>query len=499
MVVLKKYKEQIFYVCLVMISLCFFLLLGEQGYYEYSDSFQYIQMKGAQGVVPLYPLFIHAHRLLLGEGGYLYGVVISQTLIAIICIIGWNIWIRKKFAAGYITLVLVYLVSLIPFTVDMPITLINHSIITEALAYPLFYVFVILFVESIFRRKICWNLYVFAASIVMALIRTQMQICLGFTALSFVYMMWGKIRRQEKRGKIVRYVFSIMGGVVVALLGELVILQTNQHLMEVQGKLRENYYFVNEEYNKNQLEEKERDEGKTEKYVVSNVMGQFDSILIDKTFYEIEEDDRTLFKNREIQELVSHIYNVSENERANYKYAKKGLWKWQDIMNGTAAGTSVVQGGWESFLNENPHSVLQEEQRDVNRQISFVLLKAHCLRIVYHMLCMLPQGFICTVFFQIEEIYGLCHIYTFLIYFVAIGMVFFGIKRKQLARKRYELMACVMTLNIGMVVVICTVFVGMQRYLIYGFGIFYTGFLLLVEDMWRIYGEKLWKKGRKYF
>ena len=240
-------------------------------------------------------------------------------------------------------------------------------------------------------------------------------------------------------------------------------------------------------------------EEKKEKYAASNMTGQFDSILIDKTFYEIEEDDWTLFEDREIQKLVFHIYAVSEKEQANYKYARKGLWKWQDIMNGTAAGTSIVQAGWESYLNENPNSVLCEDQVAINRQISLVLLKNHCLRVLYHMLCMLPQGLICTVFFQIEEIYGLCHIYVFLIYFVAIGMVIFGIKQRRIARKRYEFMTWAMVLNIGMVVVICTVFFGMQRYLIYGFGIFYTGFLLLAEDLCLIYGENKWKKAAKYF
>ena len=253
MVVLKKYKERIFYSCLIMVSFFFFLLLGERGYYEYTDSFQYIQMKGAQGVVPLYPLFIHAHRLLLGEDLYLYGVVISQTLIAIICVISWNIWVRKRFAPGYITLGLIYLVSLIPFTTDMPNTLINHSILTEALAYPLFYIFVIIFMESIFQKKICWNLYVLAASIVMALIRTQMQICLIFTALSFVFVMWKKIGLKERRWKAVCYVVSIIGGVMVAFAGELIILQTNQLLVEVQRKIRADGCFVNEQYKENQL------------------------------------------------------------------------------------------------------------------------------------------------------------------------------------------------------------------------------------------------------
>ena len=103
---------------------------------------------------------------------------------------------------------------------------------------------------------------------------------------------------------------------------------------------------------------------------------------------------------------------------------------------------------------------------------------------------MLPQGFISTVFFQIEEIYGLCHVYTLLIYIAAFILTIYGIKKRKVSRCRYELMAGVLVLNVGMVVVICTVFFGMQRYLIYGFGIFYTALLLILEDIWYVQKQR---------
>lgn len=496
MIVLKKYREQIFYIVLIVVSFFMLSLFGERGYYEYTDSYQYIQMKNAEGVVPLYPLFIHAHRKLLGEELYLYGVVVSQTVISVICVICWNIWIRKRFKACYFILILIYMVSLIPFTIDMPVALVNHSILTEALAYPLFYIFVIFFMEAALRKRISWGIWVFVWAIAMSLIRTQMQICIGFASLDFIYILWcrgNKQGNQNKKRKIVFCISSIMCGIVAMILGEIVILQTNQFLTVMQREIREDY-FIENVYNKGQTS----DEKESKKDVASNVTGQFDSILIDKTFYEIEEDDWIYFTDKEVQELFRYIYAVSEEEQSNYKYSRNDLWKWQDIMNGTAGGTSIVKKGWENFLEDNPNSILAENQREVNRHISFVLLRKHWFRILYHMFCMLPQGLICTVFFQIENIYGLCHIYTLLAYITAIVFMIYGLKKKDSFRKRYELMAGILTLNIGMVVVICTVFFGMQRYLIYGFGIFYTAFLLILEDMWHIYGERRWKKKRKY-
>lgn len=478
----KKYGEYIFYILLIGVSFLALLLFGEGGYYEYTDSYLYIQMKSSQGVVPLYPLFIHAHRKILGEEFYLYGVVISQTVLCIACVTCWNIWIRRRFKAGYFILALVYLVSLIPFTIDMPITLINHSILTEALAYPLFYIFVIFFMEAAFRKKIGWGISVFGWAILMALIRTQMQICLGFAFLDFVYILWNREKKQQNHGrkrKFICYVFSVVSGLIAMVLGEIAVLQINQFLVVVQQEVRENY-FAQEKNNKSEsLNQK-----KSSQDAASNMTGQFDSILIDKTFYEIEENDWIYFKDKEVQELVRDIYAVSEEEQSNYKHSRNDLWKWQDIMNGTAGGTSIVRKGWENYLEDNPDSILNGNQKEVNRHISFVLLKKHWPRILYHMLCMLPQGFICTVFFQIEEIYGLCHAYTLLIYTAAIILMIYGIKKRKVSQSRYELMAGILTLNIGMVVVICTVFFGMQRYLIYGFGIFYTAFLLMLEDIW---------------
>ena len=341
MLILKKYREQIFYILLIGVSFFSLLLLGERGYYEYTDSYQYIQMKNSQGVVPLYPLFIHVHRKLLGEELYLYGVVMSQTVLCIACATCWNIWIRRRFKVGYFTLALVYLVSLIPFAIDMPITLINHSILTEALAYPLFYIFVIFFIEAAFRKKIGWGISVFGWAILMSLIRTQMQICIGFAFLDFVYILWYREKQQQNhriKSKLICYIFSAVCGLIVMAIGEIAVLQINQFLVEIQREVRENY-FVQEKNNKSEPLNQEE----SSQYVASNMTGQFDSILIDKTFYEIEENDWGYLQDKEVQELFRDIYMVSEEEQANYKYSRNDLWKWQDIMNGTAGGTSIVQ------------------------------------------------------------------------------------------------------------------------------------------------------------
>lgn len=225
----------------------------------------------------------------------------------------------------------------------------------------------------------------------------------------------------------------------------------------------------------------------------SNITRQFNSILIDRTFYEIDLTDAELFEDIEMQALVGKIYEVAEEEKTRYTHAASGLWKWRDIMNGTAAGTKVFSQAWQEYVEENPNSSLINRLGEVSTEISVTLLKEHWPRMIYHTLCMLPQGFICTVFFQVESIYALCHLYTLLVYLFAIALTVWGFWKKG-SSKKSELILGALLLNILVVGITCVVFFGQQRYLIYGFGVFYTSLLVMVEQIWKNYGKTWLKK-----
>lgn len=489
----EKKKKILFYIITAIAAILILVLPGERGYYEYNDSYQYIRLSGGQGIMPIYPMLIHLHRLILGEELFLYGVVVTQTILAFGCIMAFLIWVRRRFQPGYLISGLIFLVTLVPFTLDMPLVMVNHSILTEALTYPLFYLYTMVFIETIIRKQYRWVCLTWAMSLLMALIRSQMQLCFVFASAVLLYVIWSK--GAGISSKIKKYGYRIAAiaccfAVIVA--GEFLLLKSNGGLWNVMKAVRNHYENGGAEVPEEAIIG-------TDSHSKGNVTGQFRSVLIDRTFYEMDEEDEELFEDPEVQKLFRYVYAAAEEEQNRYAYARKGLWKWQDIMNGTAGGTYIWSYGWDDYIADNPDSPLIGEDGRVAAEIGMALLKEHWPRMIYHTLCMLPQGFVASIFFQIEEIYGLCHLYTLLAYLSALVLVVVGLTGRKISQRRVEFMAGVLTLNILMVGVTCVVFFGMQRYLIYGFGIFYAACLLMLEDVWNHYGRALWKKGKSRF
>lgn len=510
-----KKKESLFYAGILAVSLLVFTLIGEKGYYEYPDSWQYIELVNGQGIMPTYPLFIHLHRVILGEKNCLYGVVASQTVLTIACLMLYMVWIRKRFRPGYLISALIFVAALVPFTLDFPALMGNHAILTEALTYPLFYPFAIVFTETFIRKKYGWVALTVLTGFALALVRTQMQICFGFAAAGFLYVAWRKGAGKKALKQVGRFALALVMCAGIVLVSEMCLLRVNGWLQRVAADCREELaeqVFYMEEAQATELVSAKAElpkfsdnlmavsvrEKEMRASAAGNMTGQFDSILIDRTFYEMDEEDQELFGDTEIRELFLVYFREMDEKKARYIYAQDGLWKWKDIMNGTASGAGCMYNGWQKYVKENPDSQIADAVywMQVNRKIAFALLKKHWSRMLYHTLCMLPQGFICTVFFQKEAIYGLCHLYALLVYCIALGALWIGCRKKDIARERCEFLLAVLFLNIAMVVVISVIFFGMQRYLIYGFGLFYAALLLMLEQIYHVYGRTLWKKRR---
>lgn len=514
-----KKKACLFWGCICAGLFLFLFLAGEKGYYEYSDSFQYLELNQAEGVMPGYPFFITLHWKILGEELYLYGVIVSQTIIAVGSIMSFGIWIRKRFGAGYLVTGLSMVVSVYPFLLDFPKVLVNHSILTEALTYPFFYLFTIMFAESMLRKRCRWVFGVLLSGLILAMLRTQMQICFGFAAFVIIYMLWRRRNTYSWLKRGILLLFSLMCGGLLIIFGEFVMLKGNVWLWEKNKQLRESGHSgisqisvledsENEEESKQATEAETDNDKDTENGSLmnrglhgsqGNVIGQFNSILLDRTLYEMDEKDVDLFDDQETQILFQKFYEKAETSGARYVYAKRGLWMWRDIMNGIAGGTYTVLEGWKEFRAEVPNSALNENWREASSRIAFALLREHWPRMLLHTLCMLPQGFICTVFIQKEAIYGLCHLYTLVVYLSAIFFVIIGFRKKIISEERCEFLLASLFLNGAMVIVISIVFFGMQRYLVYGFGVFYAAYLLILEQLWNDYGRKIWGRRKDRF
>lgn len=477
-------------ICIVGLLLLF-TLCGEKGFLIWRDSNAYLACDGRSGIVPVYPLMLYLNKVLFGENVYLYAVVAEQTVLTVACIMLFSEYIRKTFSLSFFwTYPVVILAAFMPFTVNYPLSLSNHDIMTEALAYPLFYLYMICFLETIFKKRYRMVAVTVLASSAMALLRTQLQICAAFSAVAFFYTAWMRGRHRILGYQIFRGICLVLASACIVLAGEGITLLGNAAGQSIIHRINTGTKKTDEE------EDSSVGEKKPAKTNVTNVTGQYSHLIIDKAVYEIDEEDVLLFQDRELQKLCYAIYEAAEESGGRYVYARKNLWAWEDIMNGIAGGTIVAGKGWEHYLEENPDTYL--EYSAINH-IAFVLLKEHWGRIVLHIFQMMPQGFICTVFFQKEKIYLLCHLITLFLYASALGMVIWGYRKREVPHIYAEFLLGCMVVNFLFVLILCVFFFAMQRYLVYGFGIFYVAYYLMFIQIIKYYlGEKAKLLKEKY-
>lgn len=506
----------VYYVFAALIFVTVFCLLGERGYLLWKDSPAYLAFDGRTGIVPIYPLFLQINRMIFGEELFLYAVIVEQTILTVICILAFTEFIRKRFRLSYLASYPVLLFSVfMPFTTNYPLSISNHDIMTEALAYPIFYLYMICFLKFIFDKKYKDLVIMVLVSVILALIRTQLQLVGVFNAAAFFYVSWMKGRKYPLGRQIMQAVLYVFLSAMVLLVGEIMILGANsagQRLIAAMNKETEVKEMVMAEEGEPEAETMDEPETETnsiEQVEVqpetasvkvaetsgSNMTEQYGHLIIDKAVYEIDEDDYLLFEEEELQKLCMKIYQEADEERQRYVYARNDLWMWQDIMNGIGSGTSIIGAAWNEYLAENPDTGLTYSA--IN-QIAVVLLKEHLGRVIYHTLRMLPQGFICTVFFQKEGVYLLCHLITLVIYVSAIVLAVWGYRRKDLNNQYPEFLLGCIVINICFVLIQSIMYFAMQRYLVYCFGIFYVAYYLTLKEVF----NRFWhgrKKGRIKF
>ena len=88
----------------------------------------------------------------------------------------------------------------------------------------------------------------------------------------------------------------------------------------------------------------------------------------------------------------------------------------------------------------------------------------------------------------------LCHIGTLLLYLAAIGIVVLFYIRRDLDNRIAETVLLISGTAIMNVVSTNLILFGLQRYMVYTYGMFYMAMFLAVRALWRKYGWKFRKK-----
>ncbi len=465
---------------LFIIGIAFYLCIGQEWIAIEKDSAFYLDptLKN-NGVMPVYPLFLFGIRIIFGENLYLGATVVVQSLLAIFCTMLFVLYLQSIFRLRFMELILCYILAMLPFTIELPRVGITHGILTEGVAYALFYIYFIFVLKYVFSKKIKWILAVAMMSVLMGLIRSQMIFLLMVTAVIYVSVELAKRKGRKLGRRIAGTAMDLCISAVGVCVLIFLIYQVRDcyltYAVPVMVRMEQRNGKPDDESEATEVKETQTAaSGQTKK---SGSISQMTNLIIIKGFYEADEADVELFDTPHMQEIFRRAYAVTDELGYRYVYARQDLYMWRDLVKDKMGG--VVAREVRSYLEENPDVPLSAAQ--AVRELGMKVLLKHFDRYLYHTIRLMIPGFIASVFFQIERIYFLCHIITLLLFAIAVTGVIYCMKNSRDHRAAVFMIVTVGVI-IMMVGIINLIFTGLQRYMVYMMGIFYCNMYLLMKN-----------------
>lgn len=471
----KVRKQWIQILVLTVIGIVFYLCLGQEWVTLEDDSPSYINPSGQQGVMPVYPLFLFMLKRIFGQNLYLDAAVVIQSILAIACTMIFVLYLQKQFQFNFAETILLYIASMLPFTIYLPESGITHYILTEGLSYALFYLYFIFLIQYIFNKRTKWLLCTMAMSVFMELTRSQLIFLMAVTAAAFIGVEFIKHKDLKGIKKASRTVLNIMIGVLGALVMVLLVYKIYGWYLRYQLPVIENF---NQETAVTETQSPNNVSSGVTKSGNKKSTSQFTTLIVIRGVYEIDEKDITLFDTVEMQEIFQRVFTAIDEKQYRYVYARQDLYMWKDLVIDRIS--PLVTQEINTYLEENPDVSLDVQQ--IRRELGMKILLRHFDRYLYHSLKLMISSFIASVFFQIEKIYLLCHIITLLLFAIDITGIVYCLKRD--GSKKVAVFALTTLGSIFlMVIIIDLVFVGFQRYMVYAMGIFYCSLYLLAKEV----------------
>ena len=475
-------KKWVQAVVLAVIGVIFYLLLGQEWISIQDDTAAYLQPTGITGVMPVYPMFLFGIKSIFGESLQLDMVVIIQSVIAIICTMIFSFYIQQQFRLKFAETVLIYIACMLPFSIYLPETGITHQILTEGLCYALFYPYFLFLLHYTLTKRTRYLAVSLLFAVLLALTRSQLLFLLIVTALDFVIVESVK----DKTTGIVKKILKVLLRTALGIGGILIIVIM---VYKVLGLYLTYQLPVIQERKQEAVMEEDADEqpGRVEadRTDTRANMSQMTALLMIRGFYEADEEDVALFDTEEMREIFRRVYRSVDDKQYRYVYARQDLYMWKDLVCDRIINVADVQVN--AYLQENPDVNLNAA--DVLNELGWRVLWKHFDRYLYHTIRVMISAFIASVFWQIEKIYLLCHIITlFLFLFAVCGNIV--CIRNGGNKKVIQFVCMAVGFIVIMVSVICAVFVGAQRYMVYAMGIFYCSMYLLVRELLFILAAK---------
>lgn len=451
-----------------------------------SDSVAYLYARGREGVLPGYPVFLSFFQTLLGEENFLSGVVVAQSVLAIMCTFVFVKVLQGQFWLRGWECILLYIATMLPFSIYLPESGITHQIMTEGITYAIFYLYFIMILKSVWTLKLRWYGGSLFVAFVLGMIRSQMLFLQATCFLLLLWMVWEKGEKGFWR-RTAKLSVAVIVGILVAVasykLIYTIVIYDNQRVIE---EVKE------EEQEEKEAQEIEDMGGTPENvYIVRMEQGetpsQFNSLIISRGFFEADREDVSLFKDEMMQDIFLKTYELADESGHLYQYAKSGLYMWEDLVYDGM--TRFVGQAIASYDEENP-GVRTRDSASITRELGVRVLLKHFDRYLYHVIRLMLPSFIASVFFQIKPIYLLCHFVAMFIYFFAI-ISSMWLEKRDGDKKVIEYTLTVVLFLIVMVTILNLVFIGLQRYVVYGMGIFYCAMYLQLKEIYRLYKNRV--------
>lgn len=477
----EKAKEIILNIIMVLIGIIILDIPFGLEAIIFDDSRAYLARQVIIGVVPGYPLFLSLNRVVFGEMYYFQAVVVWQIVINLSASMLLIRCLRKKFALNMAESLLFYALSFIPHSVFMPEGMSSRMIVTEALAFPLFYILITFILEAIWKRKMKYGIVGLVISVFLSLVRTQMMLTMLIPVCTLFYLIIIRTEAGRKRNLFMRAAIGVCISLLLFVGTFCIYKQCNklfQYGLVALNRSSQNEYKDNSNEKYEAIEEHELLDVSNQ-----NIDAQGRGVFCAKMLLAAEYEDRELFEDRELSVFYEKLYN---------ELLEKGL-----LLNSLDMDLLIadrIYGQQDNVYRESQRIAGKYGQSSVSVvQIAETLFRHHPLRWLKSGLLQVPSGLISTVFFHKRAFYWFSYLITFIVYFSAFSAVIWGIKKKA-PREAIEFVVLTILNNILFVFATAIVHIDQQRYVVYGFGIFYMSLYCLLKPL---VFDKIFDRGEK--
>lgn len=444
----------------IAITTFLFILLGE-GSISYvmggDTEAYYLNFHHHIGVAPGYPLFIHIVEMIFGEKFYLHIVAALQMLLlaGAVTYLVYTVW--DLFSLRWWETLIIWIFAMLPFVMLLPEDPIGHTLMTESLTYPLFYIFIAILLRGVIRKRERVFVYGLLYAMLMAWIRPQMQFTFAVDGIAYFYVV---VRKRLQNGKTREIIKSWYGRTFLCFIVVLLCMKIVSGATAVYEKV----------------------------FFDAPALDYSDQTLVQRLLYVAEEADEMLFECEELREIYRTTWSEMQKAETTQQYYDRDWKNWSEIFKAFGANSYILGDVIREKLAEEEtlaNDVIGQEMQisEISHELTMVLMKAHWREHLLLTFQLLPKSFISTVFFHKTSIYNLILVATIFVYlFAVLGSLFaFGKNRKTKAAELMLLIVGTSTIN----ALACDlVLAGLQRYMAYTMGMTWIGVFLLLKELW---------------